>query len=49
MSDFSRTIQPNSNTGSDHARGAHHIVVDGAVKGGQMYTMFSGAGAGRLA
>ncbi len=37
MSDFSRTFQPNSNTGSDHAWGSHHIVVGGAVKGGQMY------------
>jgi uncharacterized protein (DUF1501 family) len=37
MSDFSRTFQPNSNNGSDHAWGAHHIVTGGAVKGGQIY------------
>jgi uncharacterized protein (DUF1501 family) len=37
MSDFSRTFQPNSNTGSDHAWGSHHIVIGGAVKGGKMY------------
>jgi len=37
MSDFSRTFQPNSNNGSDHAWGAHHIVIGGAVKGGQVY------------
>jgi uncharacterized protein (DUF1501 family) len=37
MSDFSRTFQPNSNTGSDHAWGSHHIVMGGAVKGGQLY------------
>jgi uncharacterized protein (DUF1501 family) len=37
MSDFSRTFQPNSNNGSDHAWGAHHIVIGGAVKGGKIY------------
>jgi uncharacterized protein (DUF1501 family) len=37
MSDFSRTFQPNSNKGSDHAWGSHHIVIGGAVKGGQIY------------
>jgi uncharacterized protein (DUF1501 family) len=40
MSDFSRTFQPNSNSGSDHAWGAHHIVIGGAVKGGQIYGTF---------
>lgn len=37
MSDFARTFQPNSNTGTDHAWGSHHIVMGGAVKGGNMY------------
>jgi uncharacterized protein (DUF1501 family) len=40
MSDFSRTFEPNSNTGSDHAWGAHHIVMGGAVKGGRLYGTF---------
>jgi uncharacterized protein (DUF1501 family) len=37
MSDFSRAMQPNSNTGTDHAWGGHHMVMGGAVNGGQIY------------
>ena len=35
-SDFSRTLPTNSQ-GSDHGWGSHHIVVGGAVNGGQTY------------
>jgi uncharacterized protein (DUF1501 family) len=37
MSDFSRTFQPNSNSGSDHGWGSHHIVLGGAVQGAKLY------------
>jgi uncharacterized protein (DUF1501 family) len=38
-SEFSRTFQPNTNGGTDHAWGSHHMVVGGAVKGG-LYGQF---------
>jgi len=39
-SDFSRTFQPATSGGSDHAWGSHHLVLGGAVKGGQVYGKF---------
>ena len=36
-SDFSRTNQPNTSVGSDHAWGSHHMILGGAVKGGDIY------------
>lgn len=39
-SDFSRTFQPTSADGSDHAWGSHHLVMGGAVKGGEIYGAF---------
>src|SRR5262249_41671165 len=36
-SEFSRTFQPNGNAGTDHAWGSNHIVMGGAVRGGQIY------------
>jgi uncharacterized protein (DUF1501 family) len=38
-SEFGRSLQPNTNGGTDHAWGSHHVVVGGAVKGG-MYGQF---------
>jgi uncharacterized protein (DUF1501 family) len=40
LSDFSRTFQPGSNGGTDHAWGSHHLVVGGAVQGGDVYGTF---------
>jgi uncharacterized protein (DUF1501 family) len=37
LSDFSRTYQPNTGGGSDHAWGSHHMVIGDAVKGGALY------------
>jgi uncharacterized protein (DUF1501 family) len=37
VSDFARTLGANSNIGSDHAWGANHIVMGGAVDGGKIY------------
>jgi len=39
LSDFGRTLRVNDG-GSDHAWGNHHIVVGGAVRGGQTYGTF---------
>ena len=39
-SDFSRTFQPTSGNGSDHAWGSHHLVLGGAVQGGRIYGRF---------
>lgn len=40
LSDFSRTLQPGSNGGTDHAWGSHHLVVGGGVQGGDVYGTF---------
>ena len=38
-SDFGRTF-PSNGQGSDHGWGSHHLIVGGAVKGGQTYGTF---------
>ncbi len=35
-SEFGRTLNPNRN-GTDHAWGSHHLVLGGAVRGGDLY------------
>ncbi|HXA57466.1 MAG TPA: DUF1501 domain-containing protein [Candidatus Acidoferrum sp.] len=40
LSDFSRTYQPGSNGGTDHAWGSNHLIVGGAVQGGDVYGTF---------
>lgn len=39
-SEFGRTLNGNTNGGSDHGWGGHHFVIGGAVKGGTMYGRF---------
>ena len=39
-SDFNRTGDANANIGTDHAWGSHHLVLGGAVIGGQTYGTF---------
>ncbi len=40
MSDFGRTFEPDSNAGSDHAWGSHHLIMGGSVKGSDFYGTF---------
>ena len=40
LSDFGRTLLPDSNAGTDHAWGSHHLIMGGAVKGGDFYGTF---------
>lgn len=37
LSEFGRTLRSRSNAGTDHAWGSHHLVLGGAVKGGDAY------------
>ncbi|HVF44232.1 MAG TPA: DUF1501 domain-containing protein [Pyrinomonadaceae bacterium] len=43
LSDFGRTLQPSgagAGVGSDHGWGSHHLVLGGAVRGGEFYGAF---------
>lgn len=40
LSDFSRTYQPDSTSGSDHAWGGHHLIMGGGVHGGDFFGTF---------
>ena len=40
LSDFSRTLQPDSTSGSDHAWGSHHLVMGAGLTGGDFYGTF---------
>jgi uncharacterized protein (DUF1501 family) len=40
LSEFSRTLEPGSNGGSDHAWGSHQLILGGAVKGNTIYGTF---------
>ena len=40
LSDFARTLKPNSGGGTDHGWGNHHLVLGGAVNGGRTYGRF---------
>jgi uncharacterized protein (DUF1501 family) len=40
LSEFSRTLQPGSNAGTDHAWGGHQLILGGAVKGNSLYGTF---------
>lgn len=37
ISDFGRSLSPNSSSGTDHAWGGNQIVMGGAVNGGEIY------------
>jgi uncharacterized protein (DUF1501 family) len=40
LSEFSRTMEPGSSGGSDHAWGGHQFILGGAVKGNAIYGTF---------
>jgi uncharacterized protein (DUF1501 family) len=40
LSEFGRTFQPDSTSGTDHAWGSHHLIMGGAIAGGDFYGTF---------
>jgi uncharacterized protein (DUF1501 family) len=40
LSDFGRTLQPNTGGGTDHGWGSHHFIIGGAVRGRRFYGQY---------
>ena len=40
LSDFGRTMLPDSTSGTDHAWGSHHLIMGGGVAGGDFFGTF---------
>jgi len=40
LSEFSRTLEPGTNGGTDHAWGSHQFILGGAVQGNSLYGTF---------
>ena len=40
LSDFGRTFLPDSTSGTDHAWGSHHLIMGGAIAGGDFHGTF---------
>ena len=40
LSDFARTLQPNTGGGTDHAWGGHQLIMGGAVAGQELYGQY---------
>lgn len=39
-SDFGRTLQPNTDNGTDHGWGSHHFIIGGGVRGREYYGQY---------
>ncbi|MEO5937163.1 MAG: DUF1501 domain-containing protein, partial [Terriglobales bacterium] len=48
LSDFGRTLQPNTGLGTDHAWGNHQLVMGGAVQGQKLFGTFQNLAMGNV-